>query len=138
MSLRTSLLSRPCIVMAAALVSMAEVAPAFSADQGSVLIVAIAPALCRVTTAPRPPALTGVTFISATRACNTVNEAQITAQVSNLDGAALRLGADDIAVSANGMATFSPAQLSMLSDLHVVNGRVAERAPLLELTVTPQ
>ena len=140
MSLRTSLPPKPCVVMAAALVAVAAAAPASSADQGSVEIVAIAPAFCRVTATTPVPALASGVFGTVRRTCNTVNEAQITAQVSNLDGATLRLAGADIAVSASGAATLSPAQLDGLSDLHVVNARpAAPRAPVaVELTITPQ
>ena len=137
MWLRTSLPDRPCIVMAA-VVSILVVAPASSADQGSVQIVAIAPAFCRVSAAA--PTLAPPSRAVDPRACNTVNDAQITARVSNLDGAKLELDGADIAVAANGMATFSPLQLATLSELHVVGaGPVAARAPIaVELTVAPQ
>jgi hypothetical protein len=137
MWLRTSLLVRPCLVVAV-FASILVAAPASSADQGSVQIVAIAPAFCRVTALVNAPGLAGGAFGRGLYACNTVNAAQITAQVSNLDGATLRLGGDDIAVSATGLATFSPQQLASLSDLHVVNGRPPARSPIVELTITPQ
>ena len=127
-----------CVALATAVGSVAVVAPANAGDQGTVEIVAIAPAFCRVTAMAHAAALVSGGLGAALRACNTVNEAQITAQVSNLEGAVLRLGAADIAVSASGMATFTPAQLATLSDLRVVNGRAAERAPVVELTITPQ
>jgi hypothetical protein len=133
---------RSSIVLAVAVTLAAAVAPAIGADQGSVEIVAIAPAFCRVTTPPPPlgsPNESAV-FATARRACNTVNDAQITAKVSNLDGATLRLGPTDVAVSADGAATFSPEQLAALSDLHIVNARRTDaRAPVaVELTITPQ
>ena len=136
---RTRSTLQSCIALTTAIASAAVIAPAFGADQGSVEIVAIAPAFCRVTAMPRAPAPT-FGFAAVGRACNTVNDAEITAQVSNLDGAALRLGGADIAVSSAGLATFSPQQLAALSDLRVVNARRADaRAPIaVELTVTPQ
>ena len=79
-------------------------------------------------------------FGAVRRTCNTVNDAQITAQVSNLDGGLLRLGSADIAVSASGAATLSAEQLADLSGLHLVNARSADaRAPVaIEFTITPQ
>jgi hypothetical protein len=130
-----SLSARPCLVLAA-VASLCVAAPAASADQGAVQIVAVAPAFCRVTAMPHAPTLANGAF--GVRACNTVNEAQITARVSNLDGAALRFGSTDIAVSASGLATFSPQQLATLSDLRVVGARPAVTAPIVELTITPQ
>src|ERR1700733_15569489 len=95
---RTRSTLRYCVVLATAVASVGAIAPAFGADQGSVGVVAIAPAFCRVTAIPRTPAPT-FGFAAIGRACNTVNDAQVTAQVSNLDGAALQLGGADIAVS---------------------------------------
>jgi hypothetical protein len=139
---RTRSTLKSCGVMAAAIASVSAVAPAVSADQGSLEIVAIAPAFCRVSAIPRTPAATFQTvgFAAVGRACNTVNDAQITARVSNLDGATLQLGGADIAVSATGAATFSPQQLAALSNLHVVDARPGDaRAQVaVELTITPQ
>jgi hypothetical protein len=139
---RTRLTLRSCIAPAIIIASIVPIAPAYAADQGSVQIVAIAPAFCRVMSPPRPLASPDVSPVSGTahRACNTVNEAQITAQVSNLDGAVLRLGGANVAVSANGVVTFSAEQLAAISDLHVVNERPGEaRAQIaVELTITPQ
>jgi hypothetical protein len=122
-----------CLAVTAS-ASFVGVGPAFSADQGSVQIMAIAPAFCRI--AARPYGDVG----TVGRACNTVNDARITARVSNLDGASLELDGVNIAVSANGMATLSAQQLAGLADLHVANARpVNARAPIaVELTVTPQ
>jgi hypothetical protein len=116
------------VVLPAAIATLAAAAPASSADQGSVQIIAIAPAFCRVAAMP------------AARACNTVNDAQVTVQVSNLDGAALQLDGANIAVSAHGAATLSAGQLAGLSGLRVVDARPADlRGPVaVELTITPQ
>ena len=118
-----------CAACAATTVLLAAAGSASGADQGSVQIVAIAPAFCRLTAAPHA---------SAARLCNTASDVQVSVQVSNLDRAALQLDGADILVSANGVATLSPQQLAALSDLRVVNGRPAEPAAVVELTITPQ
>ncbi len=134
--------ARRCCIALAISASFAAVAPALSADQGSVEILAIAPAFCRITSMPPTPAPVGgvADFGAARRACNTVNDAQITAQVSNLAGGLLRLGSTDIAVSASGAVTLSAAQLADLSDLHLVTAKSAgAQAPVaVEFTITPQ
>jgi hypothetical protein len=129
-------------MLTAAIASFACAAPALAADQGSVEILAIAPAFCRVTSISQAPASAdgNAAFGTVRRACNTVNDARITAQVSNLDSGALRLGHNEVALSASGAATLSPEQLADLSDLHLVNARPTDaRAPVaVELTITPQ
>ena len=117
-----------CAALAATTLSLAVAGSASCADQGSVQIVAIAPAVCRITATP------------AARACNTVNDAQVTVQVSNLDGAALQLDGANLAVSATGAATLSAAQLAGLPGLRLVDARPAElHGPVaVELTITPQ
>lgn len=137
MSLRTSMPTRPCLVMAAA-VSILTVAPAASADQGAIAIVAIAPAFCRVNAISPAPIKASPALGTSRRACNTVNDALITLQVSNLDGAALQLDGANIAVSATGAATLSPAQLAGLSDLRVVSGRGLRQQVAINLMITPQ
>jgi hypothetical protein len=120
-----------CVALAATTLTLGAAGSASSADQGSVEIVAIAPAVCRIT-AP-PPASSG-------RLCNTASGVQVSVQVSNLNGAALQLDGADIAVSASGAATLSPAQLAGLSGLRLADGARGDLGPpvAVELTVTPQ
>jgi hypothetical protein len=79
--------------------------PTFSGDRGSIQIVAIAPASCRIASGTiRPKVLVagGADIGSIREVCNTVGGAQVTAHISNLNGGTLQVGGRKVAVRPNG------------------------------------
>jgi hypothetical protein len=77
--------------------------PAFGGDRGSIQIVAIAPAYCRIGSIHPTTLVGGGADIGSVRqVCNTVGGAQVTAHISNLNGGTLQVGGRNIAVKPNG------------------------------------
>jgi hypothetical protein len=104
--------------------------PTFSGDRGSIQIVAIAPAVCRIaSSALRSPALVGgrADIGSIRQACNTVGGAEVTAHISNLNGGTLQVGGQNIAIKPNGEVVLpAGGPDAATADWRLVNAKPAD------------
>ena len=124
---RTGALLR-CAFTLGLIASSGLASPTFSGDRGSIQIVAIAPAYCRFASpASHPPTLIGgrADIGSLRQVCNTVDGAQVTAHISNLNGGTLQLDGQNVAIKPDGEVTL-PAGRPDTADWRLVGAKPAD------------